>query len=398
MVPEIPVVNGPAARPAYKHLFQRALAAAPGRLHMAAHSHHLWPDASFAGQMAAWEDAARLADRKWDRVMGEIWPAAQRYVAAELQLPDPTSIVFAPNTHELLVRLISAHPAPRPLRVLSSEGEFHSFRRQAARWAEAGEIVLELVPVTGEDFADRFIARARSGEHDLIFVSQVMFGSGLVFDRLGELAELADAAGPWVVIDGYHGFMAIETDLSAFADRIFYLAGGYKYAMAGEGVALMHAPAGFGPRPIISGWYAEFDDLALPRAMVGYAPDARRYLGATFDPSGLYRFIAVRDMLDAEGHSTGSICAHVSALRDALLAGIDATALRTADLLNPPGEQAQARFLAFHSPCAAAWKAALDGEQVVVDVRGDVLRIGLGLYHDRHDVQRLITILSRMAQ
>ena len=389
-------MNGPAARPDHKHLFQRALAAAPGRLHMAAHSHHLWPDASFAGQMAAWEDAARLADRKWDRVMGEVWPAAQRHVAAELRLPDPTSIVFAPNTHELLVRLVSSHPAARPLRVLTSEGEFHSFRRQAARWAEAGEIVLEAVPVTGDGFAERFIARARSGEHDLIFVSHVMFGSGLVFDRLGELAELADAAGPWVVIDGYHGFMAIETDLSAFADRVFYLAGGYKYAMAGEGVALMHAPAGFGPRPIVSGWYAEFDDLALPRGTVGYAQDARRYLGATFDPSGLYRFVAVRDMLDAEGHSTESICAHVSALRAALLACVDATALGSAELLNPPGGPAQARFLAFRSSRAAPWKAALDEDQVIVDVRGDVLRIGLGLYHDRHDVERLITILGRL--
>ncbi len=71
----------------YKHLFQRSIAAAPDRLHFAAHSHHLWPDASFVGHHASWQDAARLADRKWDRVMGEIWPAAQAHVAAELALP-----------------------------------------------------------------------------------------------------------------------------------------------------------------------------------------------------------------------------------------------------------------------------------------------------------------------
>jgi hypothetical protein len=35
----------------WKHLFSRALTAAPGWLHFAAHSHHLWPDASFAGQL-----------------------------------------------------------------------------------------------------------------------------------------------------------------------------------------------------------------------------------------------------------------------------------------------------------------------------------------------------------
>ena len=34
----------------YRHLFQRSIAAAPDRLHFAAHSHHLWPDASYVGQ------------------------------------------------------------------------------------------------------------------------------------------------------------------------------------------------------------------------------------------------------------------------------------------------------------------------------------------------------------
>ncbi len=52
-----------------------------------------------------------------------------------------------------------------------------------------------------------------------------------------------------MVIDGYHGFMAVETDLSAVADRVFYVTGGYKYAMSGEGVGMLHAPPGYGPRP-----------------------------------------------------------------------------------------------------------------------------------------------------
>ena len=68
--------------------------------------------------------------------------------------------------------------------------------------------------------------------------------------------------GPWVVVDGYHGFMAAPTDLSAVADRIFYVAGGYKYAMSGEGAAFLHAPPGFCPRPVVTGWYAEFGALA----------------------------------------------------------------------------------------------------------------------------------------
>jgi len=366
----------------YKRLFQRAIAAAPERLHFAAHSHHLWPDASYVGQLAAWEDGVRLADRKWERVMGEIWPAAQAHVAAELGLPDPFTIVFAPNTHELLLRIVSALPK-RPLRILTSDGEFHSFRRQSVRWEEAGSVTVERVPL------EQIVARAGVGEHDLIFVSQVQFGTGHVFDGIAALAALARPEGPWVVIDGYHGFMAMETDLSAVADRVFYLAGGYKYAMAGEGCAFLHAPPGFGPRPEITGWYAEFDDLSLPPGSVGYAPDARRFLGATFDPSGIYRFVAVRDMLREEGLTTAAIAAHAAGLRDALLAELPIDA----ELLNPGSP---ARFLALRSPHAARWKAELEAQDVIVDVRGDVLRIGFGLYQDERDLDELIGALERL--
>ena len=378
----------------YKHLFARALAAAPDRLHMAAHSHHLWPDASWLGQQAAWEDAARLADRKWDRVMGQIWPAAQAHVADELRLPDPSSVVFAGNTHDLLIRIVSAMPQ-RPLRILTTDGEFHSFRRQVARWEEAGVVQVTRIEVARADFGSRFLAAARTGDHDLIFVSQMMFGTGTPFAAISELAEVARPDGPWVVIDGYHGFMAVETDLSAVADRVFYTAGGYKYAMAGEGCAFLHCPPGFGPRPEITGWYAEFDDLSLPPGMVGYAPDAMRFMGATFDPSGLYRFVAVRDMLALEGLTTPAISAHVDDLRAHLLEGLANTPLGDAEHVNAD-TRPMARFVALRSPRAAAWQAQFADAGVVADVRGDVLRIGLGLYHDARDVEHLVEIASEL--
>ncbi|HEV2569007.1 aminotransferase class V-fold PLP-dependent enzyme [Sphingomonas sp.] len=376
----------------YKHLFRRSLDAAPERLHLAAHSHHLWPDASHDGHRAAWEDAARLADRKWERIMGEIWPAAQAEVAAELRLFDPSTIVFAPNTHELIVRLVSAIERPRPLKVLATDGEFHSFRRQSARWEAAGEMVVERVPVAPFDsFAERFLDAAGAGAYDLIFVSHVLFNSGLIFDRVFEMAELARPQGPWVVIDGYHGFMAVETDLSPVADRVFYTAGGYKYAMAGEGAAFLHCPPGFGLRPVNTGWYAEFDDLSLPPGSVGYAPDAIRFMGSTFDASGLYRFVAVRTMLEAEGLGTAAISEHVARLHGRLLQVIANTALGDAELLNPLDDQPHARFLAFRSPHAQRWQAELKARDVITDVRADVLRIGLGLYNDESDVARFAT-------
>ena len=385
----------------FKPLFSKSLSTAPGRLHFAAHSHHLWPDASFEGQVECWNDAARLADHKWDRVMGEVWSEAQSHVAGELGTGDPAAIVFSANTHDLLIRLAAACPPRRsgPLRVLMSDGEFHSARRQMARWVESGDIALTLVAAEPfADFSTRFLAAAASGDHDLILVSHVLFGSGRVFGEAAALAALARPDGPWVAIDGYHAFMAIEAPVDpAIAASVFYLGGGYKYAMAGEGMGFMHCPPGFGPRPPLTGWFAEFDDLTLPPGMVGYAKDAMRFMGATFDPSALYRFNAIQRMMRDNGLTTGRVTARIATLQAYLLDVIAGTALGCAELLNPLDGGPHARFLAFRSPEAQRWCAELEARGCVTDVRGDVLRIGFGLYHDEEDVDAFAGLAKAIA-
>ena len=384
----------------FKRLFSRSLGADPGRLHMAAHSHHLWPDASFDAQVAAWNDAAQLADRKWDKVMGAVWPEAQAEIAAELGTGMADAIVFSSNTHDFLVRLVSAAPRRGPqLRVLTTDGEFHSARRQFDRWAEDGWFVLEKVAAEPfATFSDRFLDRARSGDHDLILVSQVLFNSGQLFGKVADVAALAKPEGPWAVVDGYHAFMAIDRPfLETAGEAAFYLGGGYKYAMSGEGCAFLHAPPGFGERPPVTGWYAEFGDLHAPPGGIGYTSDAMRFMGATFDPSALYRFTAVRRMLAENSLTTAHISAHVRALQQRLLDAVADTPLGYAELLNPTGDGPHARFLAFRNRKAQQWCAELMARNCITDVRGDVLRIGLAIYHDADDIDRFAKLAAALS-
>jgi selenocysteine lyase/cysteine desulfurase len=98
-------------------------------------------------------------------------------------------------------------------------------------------------------------------------------------------------------------------------------------------------------------------------------------------------------MLAREGRTTATINAHVAPLRAQLLADFPLDAER----INPAAPEApQARFVALHSPHAAAWQQALLADEIVTDVRGDVLRIGLGLYQDARDVARLREALAAL--
>ncbi len=383
----------------YKPLFSRALAAASGRLHFAAHSHHLWPDASFDGHMEAWQDAAILADKKWDKIFGEVMPRAQSNIARELNLPDPRTIGFAPNTHELLMRLFSARK-PGPIEVLTSDGEFHSFRRQAARWAETGWVTTRVVPCAPfETFTERYLAAMREKAPDIAFLSHVMFKSGLRFDGAAELASYATPEGTWIALDLYHSFMAMPCDFGAVADRMFLLGGGYKYAMAGEGAGYIHAPSGFAPRPSYTGWFADFMAIEAKQQGVAYSEDGGRFLGATYDATGLYRFNAVCAMLAREGLDTAQIAARVAALRaplEAAIAAGDAGVLREAEILRPNASGLNARFISLRHPKATQWKAALMTHNIVTDARDDVLRIGLGLYHDEADIPAFCAASKRV--
>jgi kynureninase len=371
---------------------------APGApFHAAAHSHHPWPDVTLAAQEAAWRDAARLLDRKWEHVFANVIPQAQAHIARVLHLPDPASIVFGPNTHSFVLRILSCLPRSRPIRVLTTGSEFMSFARQIARLEEDGAATVTRIPTEPFDsFEARFCEAASLGGHDLVYVSQVFFDSSFALGNLAAIVGAVPDRDTLVVIDGYHGFMAVPTDLRSIAQRAFYLAGGYKYAMAGEGVCFLHCPPGYGPRPRDTGWYAGFTALEKGGEGVPYAKDGSRFFGATFDVSGLYRFNAVQDWLARQELSVADMLARVRTLEHRFVAELDRlhAPIGSRNLL-VPNEEHRGRFLAFRTNDAGRITARLAQSNMIVDHRGDRLRVGFGIYHDAGDALHLAQAVAQ---
>jgi selenocysteine lyase/cysteine desulfurase len=271
-----------------------------------------------------------------------------------------------------------------------------SFSRQMARLEEDGLVqVTRIATEPFDSFEARFADEASEDGYDFVFLSQVYFDSGFAVGDLGRIVSAPPDPETIVAIDGYHGFMAIPTDLSAIADRAFYVAGGYKYAMAGEGTCFLHCPPGYGPRPRDTGWYAGFGALEAASEDVPYAEDGSRFLGATFDVSGLYRFNAVQQWLTSEGLSVAGMLEQVRAIERAFLNELDQrTAPINRAMLVVPDETRRGRFLAFRTPNAGAIAEQLEKRNVIVDSRGDRLRIGFGIYHETDDAVRVAQALA----
>jgi kynureninase len=195
------------------------------------------------------------------------------------------------------------------------------------------------------------------------------------------------------VVDGYHSFAALDVDLSAVAGRVFFVAGGYKYAMTGEGACFLAVPPGNESRPLATGWFADFAGLgARQQARVGYGEGGMRFFGATFDPTGTYRLNAVMRWLAAQQLSFAAIHTHVDRLQRRFIDALNAQPLAAlpVERLTPPIGIARGNFLTFALPWAEEAEAALAEHRISVDRRADRLRIGFGIYHPDDFIERLM--------
>ncbi|MGZ3769640.1 MAG: aminotransferase class V-fold PLP-dependent enzyme [Bdellovibrio sp.] len=377
-----------------KHLYRRFLEAHSQELHFACHSHHYWPDVTREAHLEYWDDSSKYVDDKWNHIFSVKIPQAQKLIAEALNLAKPQQIVFAQSTHELVFRLLTSLDWTKKVRVLTTDSEFYSFDRQINRLSELNNFEVVKVPTLPfETFHERFESEMQKGIWDLIFFSQVFFNSGLVSD-VKRLAQ-SSPKDSMVVVDGYHAFMAVPTDLSSLEHRLFYLAGSYKYAQGGEGACFLYVPELTRHRPLYTGWFAELSHLSSVGKQVGYPQDALQYAGSTMDFSALYRLIAVLELFKKERMSVEVIHAFVQKNQALFLSELDKSKNRVLNRKNlfKINDSVHGHFLTFELPSADVTQRIvqhLNNIGVKTDSRATRLRFGFGLYHDDNDIIKAV--------
>jgi kynureninase len=353
------------------------------RILLTGHSHQAWPDVGFEGQVEAWNDAAELVDRKWERAA--LRADSVRGGFARLLGDRRGVIALAPNTHELVVRFLSALPLRERPRLVTTDGEFHSLRRQLDRLAE--ERVIEVVKVAATpstSIAERLIA-ALDARTAAVLASSVLYTNAQIVPGLGDVVAACRRAGAELLVDAYHHLNVVPFSIAELGlEDAFVVGGGYKYCQLGEGNCFLRVPPGREHlRPVVTGWFSEFALLeARAGAAVPYGEGPARWAGSTYDPTSHYRAARVFDFFEARDltpERLRSLSQHQ--------VGLLAARFDRADL--DPGIIARDRsvplerlggFLALSSPRAGAIVAALQEHGVMTDFRGDVLRLGPAPY------------------
>jgi kynureninase len=372
------------------------------RLLLSGHSHQAWPDVALEGVVECFEDAARDVDDKWGRAFAKA--AAVRGAIGAL-LGDPAAdVALGQNTHELVVRFLSALDLRARPRLVTTDGEFHTLRRQLARLGEAGLDVVRVEAAPADTLAER-LAAAVDDRTAAVLVSAVLYETARVVPGLDALGLACEARGAQLLVDVYHALGPRRFSLPELGlESAWVTGGGYKYLQLGEGNCFLRLPPQAADmRPVLTGWFAEFGALAeAPRAdrPVPYGAGASRFAGATYDATSHYRAARVLEFFAERGLTPALLEASYRHQVALLAAEVDALDLPdpvlTRDRATPLGSLAG--FLAVESPHAEALRRALADAGVASDSRGRYLRLGPAPYLSDDQLRAAVARLRSVAE
>ncbi len=371
---------------------------ASDRLLLTGHSHQAWPDCGFDAQQQAWLDAAEYVDEKWERAFN----LADRVRRGFARLLDDKTGDYAlgGSTHELVVRFLSALPLRARPRIITTDGEFHTLRRQLDRLAEEGIEILKVAQLPTASIAERLVA-AMDNRTAAVMVSWVFFGNAHIALRLGEVRRRCEQVGAELLVDAYHALNVLPVSLrDAGLEGAFVVGGGYKYCQLGEGNAFLRVPSDGALRPVVTGWFSEFETLAASATdgPVPYGKGAARFAGATYDPTSHYRAARVFDFFEEQKLAPKllrQVSQHQVGLLARLFDELDADPRLIARDRTVPLEQI-AGFLTLTSPRAGDLCTALRKLGVLTDYRGDALRLGPAPYLSDEQLTTAVTALGEV--
>ncbi|HVJ79547.1 MAG TPA: kynureninase, partial [Planctomycetia bacterium] len=267
------------------------------------------------------------------------------------------------------------------------------------RLAETGLEVARVPSEPVETLAER-LAATIDERTAAALCSSVLFQSARIVPNLAAVATACARHGAEFLIDAYHHLNVVPFSFAGI-ESAFIVGGGYKYCQLGEGVCFLRVPPDCRLRPVLTGWFAEFDALAQTNdGGIAYGQGAPRFAGATYDPVSHYRAAAVFGYFRERGLTPG-LLREVSQHQVGLLASsFDSLDLDPALVRRDRDVSLKeiGGFLTLQSPRAGEICTALKARRVFTDHRGEALRLGPAPYLSDDQLRAAIAELAEVCR
>ena len=242
--------------------------------------------------------------------------------------------------------------------------------------------------------ADR-VAERIGDSTQIVNVNRVLFESSWIMD-VPAIVEAAHAAGAYVLVDDYHGSGVLPIDVHEL-DVDFLVSGALKWLCGGQGIAFLYCRGDLlqTMEPRVVGWFGTKDFFDFGRGDLRPRDDARRFETGTS---------ALPQAWTAVGGLSTILEVGVDAIRARNLELTRGIIERAAELglqlLSPEDDDRRGGLVRVRVPGgregAKAVLHALFERDVVLDQRGDALRISPHFFNDERDLDNCFAALKTL--
>jgi len=233
------------------------------------------------------------------------------------------------------------------------------------------------------------------GSTSIVNLNRVLYESSWIMD-VQPIVEAAHRNSALVVLDDFHGTGILPLDVHRLGID-FLLSGALKWLCGGQGIAFLYVREGLigSLEPAVVGWFGTRDPFSFDRSELHLRSDARRFETGTYTLPQAWTALGGLELILEAG--VDSIRAHSQSLTAEVIRRTDNLGL---ELLSPRADERRGGLVRIRVPGGRAGAQhilhALLERDVVLDARGDALRISPHFFNDDSDIDRCFSELRKL--
>ena len=300
---------------------------------------------------------------------------------------DTDEIAIVPSVSSGLSSIATALDLEARPKIVLSDMDFptnhYVWRAQERRGAKLDVILSpDEIRVEEEDYVARI-----DDQTSVVNVNRVFFESSWILD-LAPIITAAHERGAIVVVDDFHGSGIVPIDVHELGVD-FLLSGVLKWLCGGQGLALLYCRRDLiePMQPLVAGWFGTEDPFDFDRSELRFRSDARRFETGTYTLPQAWTAAGGLSIIEEVG--VENIRARNQELTTAVIDRADDMGL---EILSPRQETRRGGLVRVRIPGGREVTErvlhALFERDVVLDSRGDALRISPHFFNDESDLDR----------